>query len=146
MGKLDKPERRPSASFASRSSSSRPRAPRARSTRFSRKAHLCRETHILSSICAPDAEGVKRLRDLADKLKQKAPNAVAVLGMKDPADESKVSLLVAVGPQAPKSLNANDILKELAPAHRRPRRRKAGSRAGRRHESRGPERRDRTLA
>ncbi|MGZ3709840.1 MAG: DHHA1 domain-containing protein, partial [Bdellovibrionota bacterium] len=69
---------------------------------------------LVSAICAPDAEGVKRLRDLSDRIKQKAGDAVVVLGMKDPGGE-KVSLLVAVGPKAPKSLSASDLLKELAP-------------------------------
>ncbi|MFL5756063.1 MAG: lysylphosphatidylglycerol synthase transmembrane domain-containing protein, partial [Chloroflexota bacterium] len=40
--------------------------------------------------------------------------AIAVLGMKDPESE-KASLVVAIGPQAPKGLSANDLLKELAP-------------------------------
>ena len=69
---------------------------------------------IVTAICAPDAQGVKRLRDLSEILRQKAPNAALVLGMKDPGGE-KVNLLVAVGPEAPKALNANDLLKELAP-------------------------------
>jgi alanyl-tRNA synthetase len=69
---------------------------------------------LVSALCQPDAEGVKRLRDLSDRIKQKMPDSVIVLGMKDPAAE-KASLLVAVGPQAPKSLSASDLLKELAP-------------------------------
>ncbi len=69
---------------------------------------------LVASICAPDAQGIKRLRDLADRLKQKAPDSVVVLGMKDPESE-KASLLVAVGPKAPNKLGANDILKQLAP-------------------------------
>ncbi len=61
-----------------------------------------------------DADGVKKLRDLAEMFKQKAPKAVAILGTKDP-EGLKATLIVAVGAEAPKSLNANDILKELAP-------------------------------
>jgi alanyl-tRNA synthetase len=71
-------------------------------------------TRIVASVCTPDAEGIKRLRDLSDRVKQKAPDAVVVLGIKDPGSD-KASLLVAVGPKAPKILNANDILKELTP-------------------------------
>jgi len=37
-----------------------------------------------------------------------------ILGMKDP-DAEKASLIISVGPQAPKSLSASDLLKELAP-------------------------------
>jgi alanyl-tRNA synthetase len=78
------------------------------------KAQTVGSTKLVTSLCAPDAEGIKRLRDLSDRIKQKEPTAVIVLGMKDPGSE-KASLLVAVGPGAPKGLNANDILKELAP-------------------------------
>jgi alanyl-tRNA synthetase len=69
---------------------------------------------LVAAVCAPDAEGIKRLRDLSDRIRQKAPDSVVVLGMKDPAAE-KASLLVSVGPQASKSFNANELLKQLAP-------------------------------
>ena len=69
---------------------------------------------LVASLCAADAQGVKRLRDLSDMIKQKVPEAVIVLGMKDP-ETDKASLLVAVGPKAPKTLNANELLKQLAP-------------------------------
>jgi alanyl-tRNA synthetase len=78
------------------------------------QAQQLKGVKLVTSLCAPDAEGIKRLRDLSDRIKQKAPDAVIVLGMKDPGGE-KASLLVAVGPQAPKSMNANELLKELAP-------------------------------
>ncbi|MGK5082946.1 alanine--tRNA ligase [Bdellovibrionota bacterium FG-1] len=69
---------------------------------------------LVAAIAATDAEGIKRLRDLADRVKQKLPAAVIVLGMKDATTE-KASLLIAVGPKAPPSLSAADLLKELAP-------------------------------
>ncbi len=69
---------------------------------------------LVTSLRSPDSQGVKRLRDLADRIRQKSPETVVVLGMKDPESE-KASLLVAVGPSAPKSLNANEILKEIVP-------------------------------
>ena len=69
---------------------------------------------VVTSICPPDPQGVKRLREISDIVKQKNPQAVAVLGMVDPAGD-KVSLLVAVGPQAIKRANANEILKKLLP-------------------------------
>ncbi|HCM41328.1 MAG: alanine--tRNA ligase [Bdellovibrionales bacterium GWB1_52_6] len=78
------------------------------------KAEVIQGTRLVTYLCAPDTQGVKRLRDLCERVKQKAPDAVMVLGMKDPASD-KASLIVAVGPQAPKTLNSNDILKELAP-------------------------------
>lgn len=69
---------------------------------------------IVTSLCEPDAQGIKRLRDLSDRVKQKAPDSIIVLAMKDPASD-RVSLLVAVGPDTPKNLNANEILKQLTP-------------------------------
>ncbi len=67
---------------------------------------------LIAAVCAPDATGVKRLRDIADRVKQKAPDAVAVLGIIDPSAD-KPSLLIAVGPQASKDYNANLILQQL---------------------------------
>ncbi len=67
---------------------------------------------LIAAVCAPDATGVKRLRDIADRVKQKAPDAVAVLGIIDPSAD-KPSLLIAVGPQASKDYNANQILQQL---------------------------------
>ncbi|MDR3608206.1 MAG: alanine--tRNA ligase [Oligoflexia bacterium] len=67
---------------------------------------------IVTGIATADAAGIKRLRDLADRIKQKAPDSILVLGM----DEGgKASLVVGVGPQAPKIIGAGDLLKELAP-------------------------------
>jgi alanyl-tRNA synthetase len=69
---------------------------------------------VVAGLSAPDATGMKKLRDLCDRIKQKAPDSVVILGMKDPEAE-KASLVVALGPQAPKGLSAADLLKELAP-------------------------------
>jgi alanyl-tRNA synthetase len=78
------------------------------------KAQTLPGVRIVMSLCAPDSQGVKRLRDLSDRIKQKAADSVIILGMKDPESE-KASLLVAVGPSAPKSMNANELLKNIAP-------------------------------
>src|SRR5690606_29494920 len=59
-------------------------------------------------------QGIKRLRDLADRVRQKAKKSVVILGMKD-LDGSKASLLVALGPEVPQSLNANEILQQVLP-------------------------------
>ena len=69
---------------------------------------------LVAAICAPDAQGIKKLRDLTDRIKQKAPDAVIVLGMKDPEAE-KATLLVAVAPQALAKWNASELLKQLSP-------------------------------
>lgn len=72
------------------------------------------ELKIITALCTPDSQGIKKLRDLTDRIKQKSPHSIIVLGMKDP-DSEKASLLVATGNQAPKSLNSNEILKALVP-------------------------------
>ena len=68
---------------------------------------------FVGAVAATDPQGMKKLRDLAEIIKQKMPDAVIVLGMKD-AEGTKANLLVAVGPQAPKSHASNEILKPLA--------------------------------
>ena len=78
------------------------------------RAQTIGSVKLVTGLPIADAEGIKRLRDLADRVKQKAPSSVVVLGMKDPASD-KVSLLIAVGPGAPKTLSAADLLKELSP-------------------------------
>ena len=69
---------------------------------------------LITHLCAPDAQGVKRLRDLSDRVKLKSPDSVCVLGIKEP-ETGKASLLVSVGPKAPPKINASEILKKLAP-------------------------------
>jgi alanyl-tRNA synthetase len=69
---------------------------------------------LIAGTVTPDPQGMKKLRDLCDRIKQKTPDSVIILGMKDPEAE-KASLVVALGPSAPKALNAGDILKELSP-------------------------------
>jgi alanyl-tRNA synthetase len=69
---------------------------------------------LVAVVCTPDAQGVKRLREMTDQIFQKMPDAVAVLGVKEP-ESGKAFLLVARGPKAPKSADANQILQKLAP-------------------------------
>ena len=69
---------------------------------------------LVSGVCEANAEGIKRLRDIAEKIKQKNNHAVVVLGMKDP-DGSKASILVAVGSLAVAHFSAAEILKTLTP-------------------------------
>jgi alanyl-tRNA synthetase len=68
---------------------------------------------IVAAICSPDAQGVKRLRDISDRIKQKSPSSIIILGMKDP-EGSKATLLVARGSLASQSLNANELLQAIA--------------------------------
>jgi alanyl-tRNA synthetase len=67
---------------------------------------------LASAICAPDAQGIKRLRDLADRIKQKDAGTVIILGIQEP-DGSKASLLVAKGSQVPAEVNSNEILQSV---------------------------------
>jgi alanyl-tRNA synthetase len=67
---------------------------------------------LVKGIVEADSQGVKKLRDLAEALKAKAPDGVIVLGMKD---GDKASLIVAVGKDAQKSKSAADVLKAIAP-------------------------------
>lgn len=69
---------------------------------------------VVTAECSADSQGIKRLRDLSDRIKQKQPNTVIVLGMKD-SESSKASLLVALGPQAPKAINANELIQKISP-------------------------------
>jgi len=69
---------------------------------------------VISALCQSDAQGVKRLRDLSDRVKQKAPHSIIILGMKDP-EAQKASLLVAIGPKAPQGVSANELLQSIAP-------------------------------
>jgi alanyl-tRNA synthetase len=75
---------------------------------------LLGDTRVIAAESSPNPQGLKHLRDLSDRLKQKAANSVVVLGMKDP-ENGKVFLTVAIGPQAPKALHANEILQVIAP-------------------------------
>lgn len=83
-------------------------------TLLSKAMALPKGGKLVAAVTSPDPLGMKKLRDLCDRIKQKAPDSVIVLGMKDPEAE-KASLVVALGPQAPKGLSAADILKDLAP-------------------------------
>ncbi len=67
---------------------------------------------LIAGMVELDSQGAKKLRDLAESLKNRAPDGVVVLGMKD---GEKANLLVAVGKDAQKKWNASDILKQIAP-------------------------------
>ncbi len=69
---------------------------------------------LIAAVASPSDQGMKKLRELADALKSKAPDAVLVLGLADSA-AGKANLLVLVGPQAPKSIQANAVLQQLSP-------------------------------
>ena len=61
-----------------------------------------------------DESGVKTLRELAERLKQKLPAGVVVLGMQEPK-ANKAFLLAAVGKDAGAKVKANAIITTLSP-------------------------------
>lgn len=76
------------------------------------KAKNVNGVKLVTGICAPDSSGVKRLREIADQVKQKAPDVFLVLGIQ--ADD-KVFVLAAAGPKMPKPVKANDVIQKIAP-------------------------------
>ncbi|MBI2711545.1 MAG: alanine--tRNA ligase [Bdellovibrio sp.] len=76
------------------------------------QAKLIRGVSVVAAVVSPDAQGAKKLRDMADRIKQKNPNSLIVLGMKE-AEGTKASLLVAVGPAAQKAAKANELLQAI---------------------------------
>ncbi|MBS1963004.1 MAG: alanine--tRNA ligase [Bdellovibrionales bacterium] len=67
---------------------------------------------LIAGMVELDSQGAKKLRDLAESLKNRAADGVIVLGMKD---GEKANLIVAIGKDAQKKWNANEVLKQLAP-------------------------------
>lgn len=67
---------------------------------------------LVSGTVEADSQGAKKLRDLADALKNRVNDGVIVLAMKD---GDKASLIVAIGKDAQKKWNANEVLKTLSP-------------------------------
>jgi alanyl-tRNA synthetase len=78
------------------------------------KAETLNQVLWVAAICAPHPEGVKRLREIADRIKQKTPEVCIVLGIVDP-DGTKASILVSIGAKAPAGLSANAIVQKIAP-------------------------------
>ena len=72
------------------------------------------QTDVIAWECSSDELGIKKLREIADQVRQKRPNSLLVLGMKG-QDDGKVHLLAAVGKDAPKTLSAANFIKELSP-------------------------------
>lgn len=72
------------------------------------------DTHLIQTLCIPDSSGAKKLRDLSDRLREKEPNSIVILGMNS-SDNKKANLLIAVGNKAPNTIKANQLIKELAP-------------------------------
>jgi alanyl-tRNA synthetase len=70
--------------------------------------------HLYTGTLAADPQGIKKLREVSDRIRQKVPRSVVILGMPE-VGGSKVNLLVSVGPQGIGKYHAGEILKPLLP-------------------------------
>lgn len=69
---------------------------------------------VVAGLVAPASEGMKKLREMADKLKQREPSAVSILGICEKSDAGeKPYLVVAVGSKVA-GVNAGEIIKASA--------------------------------
>lgn len=69
-------------------------------------------TPVVAYLLSAPGQGVKEMRELAERLTQKRPEVVVVLGAKD--DEAgKAFLLAAVGKKAPSQVKANQVISAL---------------------------------
>ncbi|MBF0441298.1 MAG: alanine--tRNA ligase [Oligoflexales bacterium] len=68
---------------------------------------------VISQMVDFDSTGIKKLREVADRLKQKRSSAIIVLGMSD-MESGKAYILAARGKEAPKNINSNEIINGLA--------------------------------
>ncbi len=67
---------------------------------------------IVSGVVQDSADGMKKLREMADRIKAKNPASVSILAVKEP-EASKPFMVVAVG-AAVKNLNAGEVIKACA--------------------------------
>jgi alanyl-tRNA synthetase len=69
---------------------------------------------VISGVVEPAADGMKKLREMADRLKQKEPGSVSVLGIREINENGeKPYLVVAVGAKVG-GVHAGDIIKGSA--------------------------------
>ena len=76
------------------------------------KAESCGSAQIVAGVVHSSSDAMKKLREMADRLKQKNPSVVAVLGCAQPVEGAadKPFLVVAVGPKAG-AVNAGEVIK-----------------------------------
>ncbi len=78
------------------------------------KAEMVSGVKVISGVVAKSGDGMKKLREMADKLKQKEPASVSVLGIFEPGETAeKPFLVVAVGAKVA-GVNAGEIIKGSA--------------------------------
>ncbi|MBI3534141.1 MAG: alanine--tRNA ligase, partial [Deltaproteobacteria bacterium] len=69
---------------------------------------------LITGVYEPDMIGNQLVKELADRILQKIPNAVVVIGIDD-KESGRVSILVSAGSLVPNTFKANDWIKVLAP-------------------------------
>ena len=79
------------------------------------QAHSFPQFDLVTAICKFDSQGVKKLRDLSDRIHQKKPKSVVVLGMSSGESGGKAFLLVSSSAEAQKWIRANELLQQIAP-------------------------------
>jgi alanyl-tRNA synthetase len=71
---------------------------------------------VISGVVGEASEGMKKLREMADKIKQKEPAGVAILGVCEKSETGeKPFLVVAVGGKV-SGVNAGEVIKASAGA------------------------------
>ena len=78
------------------------------------QAKIVKTGSIIVGMCEADESGVKKLRDIAERIKQKQPQAAIVLGLIE-RENNKAHLLAAIGKDAPKTWKASEIIQCAAP-------------------------------
>ena len=68
--------------------------------------------HLIVGKVIPDVSGMKKLRDLSEKIRQKSPKAITFLGMVA-TDRQKCFIVISKGKEAPTSFNANIALQKV---------------------------------
>ena len=79
------------------------------------KAETKGAVKIIAGIAEDSGDGMKKLREMADRIKQKEPSSVIILGVKEPLENGghKPFLIVAVGPKVT-GVSAGDTIKASA--------------------------------
>ncbi|MBS1959568.1 MAG: alanine--tRNA ligase [Bdellovibrionales bacterium] len=76
------------------------------------KAEVIGAAKLVVGVVQDSSDGMKKLREMADRIKQKEPTSVIVLGVKEP-ESQKPFLIVATGPKT-KGIVAGEVIKASA--------------------------------
>ena len=76
------------------------------------KAEVLNGAKLISGVVQDTLDGMKKLREMADKIKAKDPTAVSILGVKE-SESGKPFMVVGVGSKVT-GLNAGEVIKASA--------------------------------